>query len=631
MSKRNSAWWLILINVSLLVLVFWAGRATAPGRSSAEETAPRRTRSLERSASRESARKSGPGAGDQAITSAMQLRDFFKNSGGDNRMGMARADAALAKMNAAELSRLVQDLAAAQAGNPGYSFMLEIDTACSRWAEVDPDAALRFVLSAKQASFRSAALGSLFAGMAKNDPALARAKLAEIEDPSLRRSAQASLLSALAVASPDDWVAVVRADPSLGNEHSLGSIASEWAIDDPARAAERLAKLPASIQASGVASIAKVWAGKDGPAALAWAQSLTDPNQKKLALAAVAGGLAAKDQEAALASLQSLDPKTRRTGLASVFETLVDLDFDSALERASALSDPDERTAALNIVSGGDGEDPFASYVARSRTADQLTKLIAKVPSGPAREGLLYQLGNQLGSSKGGEVESMLAGYPPEDRQTLQKGILRRLSEEDPSRALEFSQSLPSGQVDPYTERQILGNLAQKDPDAALRAALASTSEEARTKGVSHVFEQLAQSDPESASRRLTSLPAGSAEREGALTSLTSQWASQDPEAARDWVAGLKGVDQSRAIDALVPAMADSNPKLAAETLGTYLNSSPVEVSDALSSAAATIVSRWSQINPQATEAFVESLPAGKARDSAVSQMNLNKRPSEHE
>jgi hypothetical protein len=617
---------LIMANAALLVLVFWAGRATSPKNSAADdEPAPRRTRSLERSNPRESTRKSGPGAGDQEITSAMQLREVFKSSGGNYQLGAAQADLALSKMNAAELSRLVQDLAVAQAENPGYGFTLEISTACSRWAEVDPDAALRFVLSAKQASFRSAALGSLFAGMAKNDPALARAKLAEIEDPSLRRSAQASLLSALSVASPDDWVAFIKSDPSLSSRYSLDSIASEWAIDDPAKAAERLAKLPASVQADGVASIAKVWAGKDGPAAMAWAQSLTDPNQKKLALAAVAGGLAAKDPEAALASLKSLDPKTRRTGMASVFETLVDLDFDSALERASALSDPDERTAALDIISGGGGQDPFANYVDRSRTADQLTKLIAKVPSGPTREKLLYQLGNQLGSSKSGEMESMLAGYPPEDRQILQNGVLMGLSEEDPSRALEFLQSLPSGQIDPYTERRILSNLAQKDPDAALRAALDSPSEEAKTEGVSHVFAQMAMTNPEAAAQRLASLPVGSVAHNSALTSLTSRWASQDPEAARDWVAGLKGVDQSRAFDALVPAMADSNPKLAAETLGTYLNSSPVEVSDELNSAAATIVSRWSRIDPQAAEAFVESLPAGKARDYTLSQMILKK------
>lgn len=618
-----------MANAALLVLVFWAGRATSPKNSAADdEPAPRRTRSLERSNPRESTRKSGPGAGDQEITSAMQLREVFKSSGGNYQLGAAQADLALSKMNAAELSRLVQDLAVAQAENPGYGFTLEISTACSRWAEVDPDAALRFVLSAKQASFRTAALGSLFAGMAKNDPALARSKLAEIEDPSLRRSIQASLLPGLAVASPDDWVAIMKSDATLNRYYAIGSVASEWAIDDPAKAAERLAKLPVGMQAGGVASIAKVWAGKDGPAALAWAQSLTDPNQKKLALAAVAGGLAAKDPVAALASLQFMDPKSRNSGLASVFGTLADLDFDSALERASSLSDPVDREIALKVISGGgndfDGE-PFTTYNYFSRSAEQLNKLLAKIPSGENRQRALNQLGDQLSYGSMEEAESILNSYSLEERQQLQRGMLDKLGEDDPRRALEVLRSLPSGQIGSDIEREILGNLARMDPDAALSASLASTSSDARSAGVSDVFAQLAQTDPESASRRLASLKAGSPEHGIALTSLTSQWASQDPEAARDWVAGLKGVEQSRAFDALVPAMADSNPKLAAETLGTYLNSSPVEVSDELNSAAATIVSRWSRIDPQAAEAFVESLPAGKARDYALSQMILKK------
>jgi hypothetical protein len=88
-----------------------------------------------------------PGAGGAAITSARELRDIFKQNGGNLQTGKAMADVILARMNGAEISRLVQDLAAAQASSPGYFYTLEINTACSRWAEIDPDAALRFVLS----------------------------------------------------------------------------------------------------------------------------------------------------------------------------------------------------------------------------------------------------------------------------------------------------------------------------------------------------------------------------------------------------------------------------------------------------------------------------------------------------
>lgn len=348
---------MLLSSLALLLLVFWAGRASAPGKASGnEEPNPRRLRSADRSDSRDSAKRSGPGAGGQAITSALQLRDFYKNSGGNHELATAQADLVLSKMNAAELSRLVQDLAVAQAENPGYGFTLEIGTACSRWAQVDPDGALNFVLSAKQASFRTSALGSLFAGMAKTNPA----------------------------------------------------------------------------------------------------------------------------------------------------------------------------------------------------------------------------------------------------------------------RALEAFRSLPSGQIGSDIEREILSNLAQRDPDAALDAALASASEDARSQGVSDAFRQLTQKDPESARRRLATLPAGSPEHEIALTSLTSQWASRDPAAARDWVAGLKGVDQSSAFKALIPAMSQNSPALAAETLGTLLQSTSGEASGDLADCAVSIVNQWTRVDPEAAMTWIDSLPAGQSRDDAV-------------
>ena len=174
---------MILSILAGLGFVFWAGRASAP-KTAADLTENARLdpRAAARPEARNPARNTAPGGGGQAVTSAQQLRSIFRNSGGNWQTGGAVANAALARMNGPQLSQLVHSLATAQATTPGYSYSREINAACARWAEVDPDAALRFVLSNKQASFRAEAIGSIMAGIARNDPALARAKLAAITD-----------------------------------------------------------------------------------------------------------------------------------------------------------------------------------------------------------------------------------------------------------------------------------------------------------------------------------------------------------------------------------------------------------------------------------------------------------------
>lgn len=163
---------MILSVLAGLGFAFWAGRASVP-ENTVGLTASGRTDA--RAAARNPARKTEPGGGGQAVTSAQQLRALFMNSGGNWQTGRAVADAALGKMNGPQLSQLVHNLATAQATTPGYSYSREINAACVRWAEVDPDAALQFALSNKQASFRAAAIGGIIAGIAKTDPALARA------------------------------------------------------------------------------------------------------------------------------------------------------------------------------------------------------------------------------------------------------------------------------------------------------------------------------------------------------------------------------------------------------------------------------------------------------------------------
>ena len=584
---------------------FWAGRASVY-ENTAGLTASARLDA--RAAGRDPRQKAEP-----AVTSALQLRGMFKNSGGNWQAGGTAADAALAKMNGAQLSQLVHDLATAQAATPGYSYGREITAACVRWAQVDPDAALQFVLSNKQASFRSTAISSIMAGLARNDPALALAKLAAIGDPSLRHAAQSSVLSILVVTSPDDWVAAIKADPMLARQYGYGSFASEWAMDDPAAAAKRVMQLPAEMQRSGVVAIAKVWAAKDSSAATAWAQTLTDLQQRNQALAAVTGGIAAQDPDAALAALASMTPAARRAGLVAVFSTLADLDFDAALAKATALADPADRKAALSLLAEG-GRGDMNYYI--SRSPEQLSAVLATLPSGSLRSNALNQLGSQLGGCSRDEAAAILAGYPPKDREKLQVLMLQQLSYSDPTRALEVYQTLPPGKTECYS---VYSGLARQDPEAVLKLVADKPPQE-QAQGVGDAFAQLARNDPEAATRRLDDYAAGPV-RDAAVTQLANVWAQDDPAAAKAWVATLSGTEQGRALSSLLPALAGSDPTGAADMLGRLLATAPKDADGNLASAISNFVSTWGWDDPESAAYWTAALPDGNVKNNAISNL----------
>jgi len=554
------------------------------------------------------------------VTTALELRDFFKHGGGYSGNGTAMATAALSKMNAMEIAKLVGDLAEAQMNTPGYGYNSEISAACGRWAEVDPEAALRFALAAKQNSFRSAAIGSIFANMAKLDPELARAKLATLPDAGMRRSAQASIMTAISIAHPDAWVAMVKEEPGVMRQYGgIGSIAAEWAVDDPAAAAARLKDLPASMQKGGNAAIAKVWSGSDPKAAMAWAASLSDPGQRNEALGAAAGGMAAQDPDGAMAALDSLDPTARRAGLASIFQTLSDRDYNAAIDRACALGNPADQTAAFKILLGeNQGYSPY-DYSGRGG-AEQINNLIARLPAGALRTQALTNLGNSLSSLSREDADRILQGYPENERVKLQTNMLQNLSYNDPVRAMEIYQSLPAGQAESYTFQNILSYLSQQDPEAALKLAMSGKTPQEQSQGIASAISQLAHNDPAAAQRHLADIPAGPM-RDKATAALAGGWGGTDPTAALAWANSLSGNSKTAAITAILPGMAQTDPKGAAETLGAMLASPHKDTDGSLNNAASNIVQVWGKEDPAAAATWVTSLADENLKQNTIQSL----------
>ncbi|MGC4014014.1 MAG: hypothetical protein QM755_05770 [Luteolibacter sp.] len=604
----------VLMGIAAGAVVFWAGRASAPSvpPSPAAEPAARPTRSAARSTAPRAWKSNVPGAGADAVTTASELRDVI-------RKHQSGASLVLSKMNADEVSTLVADLAETYATTAGLNAGEDVSEAFGRWAELDPDGALEFALASSQTSFRQMALGSVFKEIASLNPELARAKAAALSDPAMREFANNSIRYGLLQSRPDEWVELVRKDPQSYANTALDFLATDWAQEDPAAAASRIAKLSGPSTESAVMSIGTIWGSKDPTAAMAWAKALP-ANQRAKAVGAVIGGMAARDPDAAFAALGSLPSAARKVGLDAAMVTLADRDFDGAMARIKSLGDPADQQQALTYLVTGQSEFTSGTSLSTNLNPSRLDTILAQLPTGPLREKALVNLGLSLSTVPSEEAEKILSGYPEKERDKLRNSLIQSLYHSDPARALDLYRSLPAAQADPAAYVNIANSLAIRDPDAAIKLGLSAGTEQERIQGVTSALSQIAKNDPEAALQQFNALPQG-AVRDSALRSVVSGWAQTDPAAALRWAGSLQGDQRTEAISSALPAAAAGDPEAAAAVLAPFLNGSSADPGMKLFNMPAVIAREWVALDPAAAGAWVATLPEGNARESAVSSM----------
>lgn len=618
----------IITSVLALGLAFWLGRVSSPGGDpepgDSQDASPRSTERSARKNPKRDKIANGEGAGDQSIGTALQLREIFANTRGQYGLGSSLAKQRLAKMNTGELSQLVHDLAEQQSSTTGYSYHLEIQAACTRWAEIDPDTALSFVLANKQHSFLTAALSSVFAGIVNYDPQLALAKLHEIDDPGVRHTARISVLSSLALSEPDIWMEAIKERPELWRNLNIYTAAAEWAMDDPKAAADRIMQLPDHLQAQGISSISSVWASKNPQAALAWAKSLETPNLRTLAMSGVVTALAKEDFQQAITVIDSLNPQARKTSLTNIFRTLANVDFDRAIEQAMGMTSKlDQKTAlrellGLSHYSGSSwGYRNYNGHGHSNASADQLRKLINKLPKSSLRRQALGQLGTKMAVYSEQEASEYIKNYPAAEQELIKSAMIKSLSYSNPERAIKIYQSIPPDQRSSGIYNQILSNLANTNPEEALSLALKMKTPEQQAQNANYAFIKLAKDDPSGTASRFDDLPEGPV-RNAALRTIASAWGQSDPTAAIQWAKGLTGKEQPDALSNILSHYGRIDPQAAALVLEQALAEHSNDSSWNLSSPASSIAFAMGQENPATAAEWISKLPEGSTQTSAI-------------
>lgn len=484
-----------------------------------------------------------------------------------------------------------------------------MSTLFGKWTASDPAAALAFVHSCKQRSFRNYAAQECFAGLTQADPTRAIAELRLLPKGELREAAAPRVIQVLGKTDPAAACDLLVGEPSRSgfSDYYSREIFSNWAKTDPAAAAARLSSLPDEMAGGYSASaLANTWAKTDSQAALSWAKTLKG-DRKSLAMVEVYSALAREDPAAAWDELKGEAGHLRGKLSGGILKVVADEDPDKAVSMLKHMDSPAERRIAtaelIDQFSWGETRLAF--------------DLVHQVDDATTRREQLGNLMYYAAWSSGDLLKEQTAKLTDRERIETASQVLNGLVRTDPTAARAYFLALPETQRGTNALSNLMTQYASKDPKGAFEFATSLTNPQEKTSAITGLFSAWGREDPEAAADGLKKLPAGET-RLGALDNIASSWAASDPDAARKWADGLPGAERVRALAAVLPALAKDDPATAGIQLAGLLNAPPDGMAKNLATSAGTLASTWASNDPSAAAKWAASLPAGQGQDSSI-------------
>ncbi len=199
----------------------------------------------------------------------------------------------------------------------GRSRGMAIMASASRWAAMDPDAALAWATENQNTIGQAGEwiMNRVISSAATSDPVASANYLGSLGEGRSRRGAIDSVAGNWFDKNPQDAIAWMQTLPSVEDrDRAANSIASRWANSDVANALKWANTLPEESTRTAAASAAiRSWAGNDAPAAARYAQALPKGPGKISAIENVATAWTRSDASAATAWVQQLgDPELQK-------------------------------------------------------------------------------------------------------------------------------------------------------------------------------------------------------------------------------------------------------------------------------------------------------------------------------
>lgn len=208
----------------------------------------------------------------------------------------------------------------------------------------------------------------------------------------------------------------------------------------------------------------------------------------------------------------------------------------------------------------------------------------------------------------------------PAYRAALAQGLVGTWGKTDPAGALAWSEEHLRGTARTEAIASLIKSAAEKSLTTASELVADMPPGAAQNRACASIFEtwfNKGKGERDAAFEWLASLPDAAA-RQSALERVQWNWAWQDPEGVREFVAGPHGELASNSLIAQVArGQAVKNPEAAMQWAATLTG-------DRERQARQSVLDAWLGIRPEAAAAYTRGLPAGPERDSAISAVAQN-------
>jgi hypothetical protein len=291
---------------------------------------------------------------------------------------------------------------------PATMFKDALNTIVGNWALDDPAAVAAFLQNFPDPSLFSQSAEDIAINLAEAQPAAALAFAQSLPASEEKNKALGTVLSTIAQSNfPTAWQDALNLPADSSRDAAMSSLISDETDRDPTKAAGLIGQIAdANTQIEATTKLAQTWAQNDPQAATTWVNGLPPGAQRDAATAQLVSAQMSADPVAALALANSItDPQAqaaqvqavqlasqinqlppggaRDTAITQLLPIQMQTDPDSALTWASTISNPQVRSdqlqaAFVTYISTDPNGDDFALslggiYSVESREFDQLT------------------------------------------------------------------------------------------------------------------------------------------------------------------------------------------------------------------------------------------------------------------
>lgn len=216
------------------------------------------------------------------------------------------------------------------------------------------------------------------------------------------------------------------------------------------------------------------------------------------------------------------------------------------------------------------------------------------------------------------EAAAWWASLPPE-RRTAIRDSWRGVTGMEPgthsmAEISTFLAALNDPELAAAQTEEMLGSIAGgRGEAAALQWAKSLPDPALREQALAQALERTAARDPARAAEQWSTLPASDALASRA-GNIAAQWAILDPAAAITWAGSLRGAARKEAVQRALMAAADTNPESVAEVLPAWTADAGVDGDEIRN----YVAGRWATADAAAAAQWAQALPPGPQRDATL-------------